>query len=392
MNTPAPRSICSASVMDDSDPDIRFDENGVCQYVHRARERINNEVFRGAEGDRRAQAMADKIREEGKDKPYDCVVGVSGGVDSSYALLRVRELGLRPLAVHVDNGWNTELAVSNVERMLRTLDVDLDTYVIDWQEVRDLQRSFFLASVANVEIITDHSIFATLFHKCAQYGIRYIISGSNVETESIMPDSWGYDARDAHHIVGIHRKFGQLKGLKSYPLLFPAQFMKYIFMDRITMVPILNYGDYNKAAVLDRLNRDLGYVKYERKHGESRFTKFFQEYYLPTKFGFDKRKAHFSSLIVSGQMTREEALADLNKPLYRQRDLDIDIEFVTKKLGFTDKDWQNIMAAAPRPFSDYPNRAWMFDHKNPAVLLIREIARGDLSLTRIIKEMRQNRK
>jgi N-acetyl sugar amidotransferase len=362
--------------MDDSDPLITFDENGVCNHVLAARKRLASECFRGEDGNRRLAEIVAQIKSEGRGKPYDCVVGLSGGVDSAYVIWRAIELGLRPLAVHLDNGWNSEIAVRNIERILRQLDVDLYTYVVDWEEIKDLQRAFFLASVANVEVISDHAIGAIMFKEAARRNIRFILNGSNVETESIMPDAWGYDARDARHIVGIHRRFGKLKKLKSYPLLTAPEFLWYVFGHRIRYIPLLNYGPYDKKKVMRWLQEQFGWVPYDRKHGESRFTRFFQEYYLPEKFHFDKRKAHFSSLIVAGQMTRDEAFAELNKPLYRPDERLIDIEYVTKKLGFSEHEWEQIMSTPMADYRAYPNNAWMFDHSKPLTQFIRRYAKG----------------
>jgi N-acetyl sugar amidotransferase len=363
--------------MDDSDPSITYDANGVCHYVHKARNRLATECFRDEDGARRLQELVAQIKKESDGKPYDCIVGASGGIDSTYSLLRAKELGLRPLAVHLDNGWNSEVSIRNIERTLRKLDIDLYTYVVDWEEIKDLQRAYFFASVANVEAITDHAIFAILFKEAARRNTRFILNGSNVETEAIMPTSWGYDARDAKNIVGIHRRFGRLKKLLSYPTLSAPEFLWYIFGRKIRYVPILNYGAYNKKEVTARLQREFGWTPYARKHGESRFTRFFQEIYLPEKYHFDKRKAHFSSLIIAGQMTRAEALAELNKPLHTPEERALDIEYVTKKLDLSWQDWKKIMSAAPVDYDAYPNNAWMFDHSRPLTQLVRRYAKGE---------------
>lgn len=384
------RSICSVSVMDDSDPDIHFDADGVCQYVHIARRRLAEEVYRGADAERRLGSLVANIKADGEGKPYDCIAGVSGGVDSSYVLLRAKQLGLRPLAVHLDNGWNMEVAVANIERLVRRLDIDLFTHVVDWREIRDLQRCFFKASLPNVEVITDHAIFALMYKKAAEYGLKYILTGSNVETESIMPAAWGYDARDAAHIAGVHRRFGETP-LRTFPLLPPHEFLRYTFLNGVKMAPILNYGPYNKAAVIAELRAAIGYTPYDRKHGESRFTRFFQEYYLPRKFGVDKRKAHFSCLIVAGQMGREAALAELNKPLYQANDAEIDVEYVIKKLGFTASEWRGVMETPQQSFRAYPNKAWMFDHTNPLVLAVRAFAKGEYSPIKLAREVMAKR-
>lgn len=380
METPfRARSVCAVSVMDDSDPDIVFDADGVCQHVRMARRRLETECVRGPEGEERLAGLVAQVKAEGRGKPYDCVIGLSGGVDSSYVALRARELGLRPIAIHLDNGWNSEAAVSNIESLVRVLDIDLHTVVVDWNEIRDLQRAFFRASIPNVEAVTDHAIFAAVYRATRRWGTRFILPGSNVETESIMPTAWGHSARDSHIIRVLHRHHGDLRRLKSYPLMPPWEFLWHTVTRRVRNLPILNYGPYNKRTVIDRLQREVGWRPYPRKHGESRFTRFFQEYYLPRKFGFDKRKAHYSNLIVAGQMTRDEAFAALNEPLYRGAEAEIELDYVTKKLGFSDSDWASIMAAPPRRYEDFPNDAWLFRTRLPGTQTIRRLARGDVT-------------
>jgi N-acetyl sugar amidotransferase len=371
------RSVCAVSVMDDSDPDIAFDAEGVSHHVRLALRRLETECVRGPEGEARLAGLVARIKAEGKGKPYDCVIGLSGGVDSSYVALRARELGLRPIAIHLDNGWNSEAAVANIENLVRTLDIDLHTEVIRWEEIRDLQRSFFLASIPNVEAVTDHAIFAALYRATQRWGTRFILPGANVETESIMPAAWGHSARDSRIIRALHRRYGQVRRLKSYPLMSPWEFLWHTVGRRVRNLPVLNYGPYNKKAVVARLQREVGWRPYPRKHGESRFTRFFQEYYLPRKFGFDKRKAHYSNLIVAGQMTRDEAFAALNEPLYRGAEAEIEVDYVTKKLGFSDREWRQIMSAPPRRYEDYPNDAWLFSTRLPVAQAIKRLARGD---------------
>jgi len=365
--------------MDKSDPDITFDQDGVCHHVERARHRLAMDCFRGPDAAERLGGLVDTIKREGRGKPYDCVIGVSGGTDSSVAILRAKDLGLKPLAVHLDNGWNSGLAVANIERVLRALDVDLYTYVVDWEEIKDLQRALFRGSVPNVEVATDHAIVATLYREAARRDIRFILTGSNVEGESIMPDAWGYDGRDARHIVGIHRQFGTLRTLKSFPLMYPAEFLWYICARRIRLIPILNYGPSSWPEEVGRLKSQFGWVPYPRKHGESRFTRFFQEYYLPEKFGFDKRKAHYSSLIVANQMSREQALVAIDKPLMTPQEREIEIQYVTKKLAFSRQQWDQIMQTPPRSFRDYPNNAWMFNHASPLTQFVRRLAKHELA-------------
>ncbi|GGJ63792.1 LPS biosynthesis protein [Sphingopyxis bauzanensis] len=372
--------ICARTVMDTSDPAISFDAEGVSNHFHEARARLEKEYFPGDDGMTRIEAIAEQIRAEGAGKPYDCIMGVSGGADSSYVAIRAHELGLRPLAVHLDNGWNTDTAVSNIELLLRELDIDLYTHVMDWEEFKDIQRSLFRASVPNIEVATDHAITALLYHMAAKHGVRYLLSGSNVETESILPRSWGHDNRDWRSIKAIKRRFGNLAiGMKSYPHLTPTKFLEYILLRKIRFVPVLNYGGYSKAKAVKVMQQSFGYNAYARKHGESRFTRFFQEYYLPTKFGFDKRRAHFSSMIASGTLTREAALAELEHDMYDPVEKMIDIEYCSRKLGFSEADWSDIMHARPAHATDYPNNGWLYDHtSNRLTAIIRKFAKGEL--------------
>lgn len=369
--------ICTKTVMDTSDPWIKFDSDGICNHYHSASQRLRDELLDGNSGREQLFKVAEKIKREGHGKPYDCILGVSGGADSSYVAVLARELGLRPLAVHLDNGWNTDTAVSNIEALLQFCDMDLYTHVVNWEEFRDIQRSLFRASLANIEVATDHAIFALLYQIGARYGIRHILTGSNLETETIMPDSWGYDARDARHIRSVKRLFGDPNiKMTTYPRLEPWTFAYYTFVGKMRMLPLLNFGTYNKAVAVNRMQQLFGYKSYARKHGESKFTRFFQEYYLPTKFRADKRRAHFSSQIVAGMMTREEALSALETPLYDPIELEIDIDYITKKLGFSQDEWSAIMSDAPRSFRNYPNFGWMFDHNNPLVLKVRDYAKS----------------
>lgn len=348
--------MCTRTVMDTTDPEIQFDENGVSSHYWHAQDIIARLVKPGLAGEGELRTLADQIREEGKGKPYDCVMGVSGGVDSSYVGVLARDLGLRPLAVHLDNGWNTDTAVSNIHSLLEKLDIDLYTHVVNWDQFRDLQRSVFLSSLPNIEAVTDHAIKALLLQTAEKFGVRYILSGSNANTEAILPIAWGYNADDSRIILAAKKKFGDRGiGIDTYPHMSFFDYVRYIYVKKMQIVPLLNYGDFNKARALEVMKQRIGYVPYARKHGESRFTRFFQEYYLPEKYGFDKRKAHLSSLIASNQMTREDALAELEKPLYDPISKMIDIEYCTRKLGFSEAEWEGVMKmpiAYPR---DYPN-------------------------------------
>jgi aminotransferase len=369
--------VCSKSVMDESASDTEFDSDGVSNHYRNALHRLSSEQPSVETKSSQLKALMASIREQGRKQQYDCVMGLSGGADSSYVGMLAREHGLRPLAVHLDNGWNTVTASSNIEKMTEALNIDLWTHVIRWPEFQDVQRALFKASVANVEVATDHAIFALLYKVSAKFSVKYILSGSNLATETIMPDSWGYDTRDSKHIIGIKHAFGDpLVKLSTFPLLHPVQFLKHVFVDKIKLVPLLNYVNYDKASAVAAMKSAFGYTAYERKHGESRFTRFFQEYYLPGKFGFDKRKAHLSSMIASGLITREQAIEQLRKPMYSEIEKAIDVEYVIHKLRFSPDEWNAIMHEKQRSYREFPNNAWMFDHNAPYVQFIRKFAKS----------------
>ena len=371
------QTICHVCIMDDSDPEIQFFGPDGCNHCMKARARVKNDAFPGSDGEKRLEELVKIIKKSGEGKAYDCLVGISGGVDSSYVIWKAKQLGLRPLALHLDNGWNSELAVHNIERLMTKLGIDLVTHVVDWEEIRDLQRSCFNAPVLDIEIISDHAIFATMFKTAAKHGIKYILSGSNVATESIMPRRWFYDKRDKKHVLAVHKKFGGTAKLKTYPTLSPLQFLWCIFVRKIRMIPILNYGDFNKPSAIEFLKNEFDWRPYPNKHGESTFTRFFQDYYLPTKFGIDKRKAHYSSMIAAQQMSRNDALANMNTPLFRPEDLAVEKEYVLKKLGYSEGEWANIMQRPAVPHESLPNNGWMFNTDNPLVQFIRRTAKRE---------------
>ena len=363
MTDTRPYQICTRTVMDTSDSDITFDENGVSSHALLYDRTMKATVDAANDGERSDElaAVVERIKTAGRRKPYDCVIGISGGVDSSYLVLQAVKLGLRPLAVHFDSGWNSELAVGNIENIVSRLKLDLFTDVVDWREMKDLQLSFFKASVANCDIPTDHAFPAVAYRQAAQYGIRYILSGHNLATESILPQSWGYNAADARHVKGIQRRFGSVK-LTTYPVLgiFKRSFW-YGDIRPITTVQLLNYMPYVKADAKQAIADELGWRDYGGKHYESVFTRYFQGSYLPKKFGFDKRKAHLSSLILSGQLTREQALVELAEPDYRTDLERQDHEFIAKKLGLTVPQFDEIIARPPVDHLEYPNSKWVFE-------------------------------
>lgn len=336
---------CSISVMDNiADPNITFDENGICSYYHEYKEIEKEYLFKGEDGENRLKELIGRIREDGKGKQYDCVTGISGGVDSSYLVLMAKKWGLRPLIVHFDNGWNSEIAVSNINNIIKNTGFDLYTIVVDWEEFRDLQMAYIKASVVDIEVPTDHAISGTLQRLAAKYGIKYILSGNNIVTEAILPNSWIYNKNDYVNLVNIHKRYGT-KPLKTYPLFGLKEQYLYGIGKNIQTVKPLNYLDYNKDEAKRIITEQLEWRDYGGKHYESVFTKFYQAYILPYKFNIDKRKAHLSTLIYSGQITKEQALKELELPLYEEQALSQDKEYVFKKFGLTESEFEALMKA-----------------------------------------------
>ena len=369
-----PQQICVRCVMDTTDPEIVFDADGVCSHCHayEAQGRPIVERARTEEGRKVLETVVAQIKASGQGRDYDCVLGISGGVDSSYAACMAKELGLRPLAVHFDSGWNSELAVNNVENIVKTLDFDLYTYVCDWEEMRDLQLAFFRASLANCDVPQDHAFFAVLHQTARTHGIKYIISGGNAATEFILPTSWGYNAGDLTHLLAVQKRFGTMK-LKRYPTLsFAKRYFIYPYMLGIRTVRLLDLLPYDKAQAKAYITEKVRWRDYGGKHYESIFTRFFQAYYLPVKFNFDKRKAHCSSLIASGQMSREQALEELRQPPYPTDQLASDKAFVAKKLGVSEEEFDMVIAQPPRSYQDFPSSEWLFRLKDRMMRSLRE--------------------
>jgi N-acetyl sugar amidotransferase len=338
--------------MDTSDPDIAFDKDGKCNKCTQAISFLNANFESNMSTSKNLDKIINDIKKDGKNKKYDCIIGVSGGLDSTYTLYIAKKLGLRPLAVHLDNGWNSELAQKNIESMLRKLNVDLFTFVLDWEEFKDLQRAFLLASTADSEIPTDHAIVALLYQTAIKNKVKYIITGVNYSTESIRVTAWSNGIYDWKYINSIHKKFGRVK-LQTYPhfTMFQLFFYKYVY--NLKRVALLDFVEYNKNKVIDILFKKTGYKYYGQKHYESLFTKFYQAYILPVKFGYDKRRVHLSSLICSRQISRSEALKELEKPLYNKSQLSLDKEYIMKKFNLTLKEFNQIMSAKPKKFTEY---------------------------------------
>ena len=352
-----PYQRCTRTIMDTSDPDIWFDEAGVSSHAIHFDEVFASELHPAQRGERLAEleSLVDTIKKAGRGKPYDCVIGVSGGVDSTYLTLQAVRLGLRPLIVHFDSGWNSELAVGNIHSLVTTLGLDLYTHVVDWREMKDLQLSFFKASLANCDIPTDHAFGYVAYQQAKKYGIKYILSGGNAATESVLPESWGYNADDAKHLKAIQRRFGSVK-LKTYPVM--GMFARHIWFPivrRIKTVRPLNYMPYIYTDAKRDITESVGWRDYGGKHYESVFTRYFQGYYLPHKFGYDKRLAHYSSLVLSQQITREEALGLMETTNYPPELRKQDHEFIAKKLGLSVDALESLIALPPVDYTAYPN-------------------------------------
>jgi len=347
--------MCTRCIMDTTDPKIIFDEKGVCNHCHKFDNETRKQWFPNKEGKRQLKKIFDRIKEERKKFEYDCILGLSGGLDSSYLALVMKEYGMRPLVVHVDAGWNSELAVYNIEKVVKYCGYDLHTHVMNWPEVRDLQLAYLKAQVANQDVVQDHAFFASLYHFAVNNRINYVISGGNIATEGVFPPSWHHDAMDAINLKAIHKKFGNLP-LKDFQVIsFWQYYFYYPFIKKMKVVRPLNFIFYTKEIALAELQEKVGYKIYGRKHGESRFTKFFQNHYLPTKFNMDKRKPHLSSMVLCGLMTREQAIEDLTKPLYDENELREDKHYIAKKLGIT-VDQLDVYTCSPgHDYSEHPN-------------------------------------
>jgi N-acetyl sugar amidotransferase len=362
--------ICAKTVMDTiADPDIAFDNNGVSNYCHDYQKKASLRMFH--QNPKKLEAILEKIRKYGINREYDCLIGVSGGVDSTYVAYLTKKWGLKPLAVHLDNGWNSELSIKNIENTLKILGIDLYTHVLDWEEFKAMQIAFLKSSTPDLEIPTDHAIYSLLFKVAANKNIKYIIYGNNFASESILPETWSYGHLDWHYITQILKRFAPSLKLRDYPNLTIAKYFNYTFIKGIRIISVLNYMNYQKEEAMGVLKNELGWKYYGGKHYESIYTRFFQGYILPKKFGIDKRKAHLSSLILSGQLTRIEALQELEKPIY-PADLEReDKEFVIKKFNMTKKQFEEIMSLPNKTFKDYPNQKGLFKFLRKSLNLLR---------------------
>ncbi len=353
-HTNSENKVCTRCVMDTTATEITFDKEGVCSFCHEYDALAIKTVLRPLEVRKKElEKSVSEIKKTGKGKKYDCIIGLSGGVDSSYITLWAKETGLRPLVVHFDNGWNTELASKNIENAIKILGFDLYTYVINWDQFKDLQLAYLKASVIDIEVPTDQLIFAALFEVARKHKIKSVINGVNIVTEGILPNSWVYmDKLDIVNLTNIHKNFGTIP-LKNFPKLgLTKQYINSMIYKMNSVAP-LNLMDYDKTKVVERLVNELGWRDYGGKHHESVFTRFYQGYILPVKFRVDKRKAHLSSMIVSKQMTREDALKELALPTYDEQLQKEDLEYVIKKLNLTRNEFDKLMALKPVPHEKY---------------------------------------
>lgn len=372
--------VCTRCVIDSTDPDVVFDEEGVCNHCYYFDISVQPNWFPNDEGKAKLEAMIADIKEHGKGKEYDCIIGLSGGIDSSYVAVKVVEWGLRPLVVHVDAGWNSELAVKNIEQIVSKLGLDLVTHIVDWPEMKDLQLAFLKSNLANQDVPQDHAFFAALYSYAIKSDIKYVISGSNYATESVLPQSWGYNAMDIAHLEGIHKRFG-VKKLKTFPRVsFFDFYINYPRIKKMQVLAPLNYMPYDKEEAIGILEKDYGWRYYGGKHYESRWTRFFQGFYLPHKFGYDKCKAHFASLVLAEQMSREQALEELKKPLYTDNELEMDKAFIAKKLGISVEELDGLIKQDPRHYTEFPHNEDTFRRAMKALHVSRHVVRKGKAL------------
>lgn len=350
-----PYQVCVNCVMDTTDAKIVFDDEGVCDHCNTFYRDIQPRWHTDERGQRELDAIVARIRKAGTGRDFDCIIGMSGGIDSSYLTYLAKEkLGLRPLVFHVDAGWNSQEALNNIEKLVDRLGLDLYTEVIDWEEMRDLQLAFIKSGVPHIDTPQDHAFFATMYNFAEKHGVRYILTGANYSTECIRnPIEWMYYQSDSIQLRDIHRQFGAAP-LVNFPTTSILRHKVYLrYLKGITVVSPLNYLPYIKADAMRMLVDEFGWQPYPQKHFESRFTRFYEGYWLPKRFGFDTRRVQFSSLILTGQMTRDEALSRLAQLPYDEATIAHDFEYVATKLGITPGELQGYMDAPRRSFRDY---------------------------------------
>lgn len=355
--------ICTNCVMDTSDPKIVFDENGVCDHCHGFEDHVKPQWHPNEKGRKMFQDMVAEIKHRGRNNEFDCIMGMSGGLDSSYLLhMAVAEFGLRPLVFHVDAGWNTDMAVNNIQVLVDKLGLDLFTEVINWPEVQDFQLAFFKSGTPHLDLVQDHAFFSTMYHFANKHNIKYILNGGNISTECIRnPLDWLYYGTDMPMLRDIQKQFCTRK-LEKFPfsgILYHKIYLRYI--KGIQVVKPLNLLPYVKEDAIQLLKDKYGWMPYPQKHFESRFTRFYEGYWLPTRFGYDTRRVQFSSLIVTGQMTRDEAMAELEKLPYDPDTIDEDFAYIAGKLGIEVDELRKYHEMPLKWFRDYKNQEWLFN-------------------------------
>jgi N-acetyl sugar amidotransferase len=350
---------CVRCVMDTTDPDITFDADGVCnECTHAFQELIKQQSARPV------SEMFDTIKKLNSGKEYDGIIGLSGGLDSAYVLHLAMENGLRPLVVHVDAGWNSDISVSNIRSLVNHYRLDLKTVIIEWEEMRRLQLAFLRSGLMNQDVPQDHAFFASLYRFASSYGISDVITGENLSTESILPAGWGYGAMDGRQVRAVAKRFEDLK-LEQYPVLtIPKFYMKHFVMNRLRIHRPLNSISYIKSEAQRELEKSVNWKSYKGKHGESNFTRFHQDVYLTTRFGIDKRRAHLSSLIVSGQISRTDAKSELDSPALSDLDRRNLINFVARKLEISSTQLEEMLNISSCSHRDFPNDEWLLKLAN----------------------------
>lgn len=356
-----PYQICTNCIMDTSDPNISFDADGVCDYCTNYRTMIAPNWHTDERGARELAEISAKIREEGKGKDFDCIIGLSGGLDSSYAtLVAVEKMGLRPLLFHVDAGWNTDQAVGNIEKLVDGLGLELFTEVVNWREMQDLQKAFLRSRVADQDIPQDAAFFSALYRFARKNRIKYVLTGSNFSTECCRePEEWGaYPGIDTILIRDIHKRFGE-RELKTFPLVdiitYKILYQRFLGMK---VIKPLNLVPYIKKQAEEELSQRFGWQPFQHKHHESRFTRFYEDYWMPRKFGYEKRRAHFSSLILTGQLTRDAAVERISRPELDQHFLEQEFEYVAGKLDMGVDELRSLFEGENKTFHDYRNKRW----------------------------------
>ena len=355
-----PYQVCTRCVMDTTDPGVTFNEQGVCSSCTRYDEVRAQRGYRPGVSEQELERTLAIIREKSKDLPYDCLIGVSGGVDSAYMLYLAHKLGLRVLAVHVDSGWNTPLAEENIRRMCEKLNVDLKIWKMDWPAMKELQRAYMLSGVANLDVPQDHLFCSAVFEMAKKYQVKFIFNGSNIATEgAATPFSLQHSYRDTWHMKSIYKKHGRGMSLKAYPFLSLRE--AWLGLKGVTKINILDMVPYSKTEAIETLSREFGWQYYGGKHYESLLTRYLQGVCQPKKFGFDKRRFHLSCLVNNGEMTREEALQELEQPTYPVEQQQADEKEILERLEIAPEEWQRILDAPPTPDDAYFSQQKLFD-------------------------------